>query len=151
YGYGPSDGRSWRAGHPWRQPHQPYRSATLPAPRGARRLALIGPRAAGVRGPQAPGYVGGAPGGGWEPSPRRLERPPGDRGEAGTRRPRRDAPPALMHVPTPTPLRRPTRPYLPEGHTRPQRHERLELAYRADAAVFARRASPSPTPRTPRA
>src|SRR5690242_4500940 len=63
------------------------------------------------------------------------------------RRPRRDAPPAQVRVPTPMPPRRPTRPYLPEGHTRPQRHERLELAYRADAAVFARRAYPHRTPR----
>src|SRR5262245_41931211 len=60
------------------------------------------------------------------------------------RRPRRDAPPALMRVPTPTPPRRPTRPYLPGGHTRTGR---LDLAYRADAAVFARRAYPHRTPR----
>src|SRR5262245_53650708 len=57
------------------------------------------------------------------PPPARTTRSPIGRGEAGMRRPRRDAPPALMHVPTPTPPRRPTRPYLPEGHTR---NERLE-------------------------
>src|SRR3954447_26936866 len=38
------------------------------------------------------------------------------RGEAGMRRPRRDAPTANVQVPTPTPPRRPTRPVLPGGH-----------------------------------
>src|SRR5689334_20200946 len=38
--------------------------------------------------------------------------------ERGRRRPRRGAPPAQVHVPTPTPPRRPTRPYSPEGQLR---------------------------------
>src|SRR5689334_19574848 len=59
-GCGPGDGGSWRPVHPWRQPHPPYRSATLPAPAVPAALRPTGRVAAGVRGPQAPGFLVGA-------------------------------------------------------------------------------------------
>src|SRR5262245_34972610 len=64
------------------------------------------------------------------------------RGEAGRRRPRRDAPTAEAQVPTPTPRRRPTRPYLPGGHIS---IKSLDLAYRARRAFL----QPALRPRLP--
>src|SRR5262245_36185906 len=67
---------------------------------------------------------------------------PDRRGAAGGRRPRRDAPTAQVYVPTPTPRRRPTRPYCPEGTSTTD----ADLAYRARRAHLHR----TPRPGLPR-